>query len=131
VRDIWLFALFLAGACDPARGARFQVTPDPRTPAADSVLRAEAGRIAHVFAQKYELKSLPSDDACPWGRYFSGDSAGGRSFGLNFCVVPAHGAVQFQIVEAITATWGPKGDALRRELRDTLVDHFNRRFAER
>ncbi len=51
----------------------------------------------------------------------------GHPVGLALCVVLAQpGKPELHLREAVTSRWGPKGDSLRRELRDSLVKHFGR-----
>ena len=118
-----ILSLALIAACDPGRGVIFQVSPLP-SPTADSARLAQSLEIARVFAEKYQMQTKPSDDECRFGRYFAQDSIRGRKIGLNFCVRPRGRVVEFRIVEIITSRWGPKGNALRSELLDTLRTRF-------
>lgn len=111
-------------ACDPAQLARFEISPVHASPAADSLLLVQARQIARDFAERYQMHTWPGDDECPLGRYFARDSVRGREVELNFCVRPQEGATEFRLVEAVTPRWGPKGNALRAELLDTLRTRF-------
>jgi len=121
---ILLGALILAAACDPARVARFEISPASPSRQPDSSLIAQAREIADRFATQDEMTKLPLDDLCTTARYFTGDSVGARPVGLIFCLLPTEHGIEFQISEAITSSWGPKGNALRSELLDTLISRF-------
>jgi hypothetical protein len=124
MRIVWLSIVVPVIACDPARIARFEISPVGARSQADSALMTEALRIAHTVAQRYQMTPVRPDDECPSGRFFAQDSVRGRPVGLNFCVRPVETGVEFKVVELITASWGPKGDALRAALADTLRAHF-------
>ena len=123
MRSFLLCALALTGACDPARIARFEIVPLAGAKA-DSVLAVEALQIAQTLARRYQMQPVRAYDDCPNGGYFLQDSIDGRSLGLNFCVRPSRMGMEFRVVEVITSRWGPKGDALRLALGDTLRIHF-------
>jgi len=123
VRIACLLGGVLIAACDPARVARFEISPRA-VPAADSAVLAQSRQIVEAFATRYQLQLVRTDSDCPMGRYFAPDSIYGRQVGLNLCVRPAKGVTVFDLSEFITSRWGPKGAALRRELRDTLLSRF-------
>jgi len=123
VRSFLICGIALIVACDPARTVRFEIVPVAGV-TADSALAIEALQIAQTLAQRYQMRPVRAYDACPSGGYFVQDSIGGRRLGLNFCVRPSSVGVEFRVVEIITSRWGPKGDALRLALRDTLRTHF-------
>src|SRR6266513_2071997 len=122
MRRLSIGAVLVIGACDPARVARFEIAPQKQ--AADSTLPREAVAIAEKFAERYRMRALPVDELCRIARYSSGDSVRGREVGLTLCLLHNGAGIEFRVIEAITSSWGPVGNALKAELADTLAGRF-------
>jgi hypothetical protein len=111
-------------ACDPAVGVTYRVSMQPAE--ADSIIPLSVA-IADVLAQRHALGPRAPWEGCTLADYFF-DFEGAHW--VHFCVTRAGNAVEFGLSEAITRSWGPKGDSLRRELRDTLTMQFGPRVNE-
>ena len=111
-------------ACDPSVITRLTVLPPSPYRGAD--VDSLAVTIARELSAAHGLHPSSGDATCTGGLYEAVDFSG-HPVGLALCVVLARPAKpELQVQEAITSRWGPKGDSLRRELRDSLVTHFGR-----
>ena len=121
-----LFVVVLLGsqaACDPAVAASYRVSMQPDE--ADSIGPLSVA-IADALAQRHGI-GPQTDKRCSLADYFI--DFGGTHW-LDFCVTRDGNAVEFQLFEFRTTSWGAKADSLRHELRDTLEIQFGPRFSE-
>ena len=114
--------LGLQAACDPAVSMTYRVAMQPVE--ADSIEPLSVA-IADVLAQRHAI-APDNDNRCSLANYFVDL---GPTHWLDFCVTREGNVVEFQLFEFRTEHWGPKGDSLRLELRDTLEIQFGSRFS--
>ena len=126
MRPVLAFLIALQLACDPGVSVTYRVSMTPAE--ADSISQLSVA-ISDAVAQRHAMEARGRDDSCSLAYYYK--RLGGGGDWLDFCVRRGGNAVEFSVDEFRTWSWGPRGDALRHDLRDTLAAQFGARVSER
>jgi len=122
-----LFVIAVATSCDPGVSAEFRVNTTGH--ARDNVtVRAIA--TSQRLASRYGLLVFrPATDYCQLLSATGSDRVRGQSVMLRLCIGRVDSTqIRITLGEAITMEWGPRGDSLRGELRDSLSHLFGSAF---
>ena len=117
--------LALLAACDRGVTVTYRVSMAPTE--ADSISQLSLA-ISDAVAQRHGMETQGEPDRCSLASYYRQVGSGGDW--LDFCVDREAAAVRFHIEAWRTGEWGSPGDALRLDVRDTLVTQFGARVTE-
>ena len=113
-------------ACDQGVSVTYRVSMAP--PEADSISQLSVA-ISGAVAQRHAMEARGTRDGCSLATYYR--QVGGGGDWLDFCVArEASAAVKLHIEAWRTGEWGSQGDALRLDVRDTLLAQFGARVTE-
>ena len=121
---VLLMALLVG--CDRGVSVTYRVSMTPAE--ADSISQLSVA-ISGAVAQRHAMDAQGTTDGCSLGSYYR--QVGGGGDWLDFCVArEASAAVKFHIEAWRSGEWGSQGDALRVDVRDTLLTQFGARVTE-
>ena len=126
VRLLLLILVAFQLACDAGVSVTYRVSMAP--PEADSISQLSVV-MSDAVAQQHAMAARGATGDCSLASYYR--QVGGGGDWLDFCVArEASAAVKFHIEAWRTGAWGSEGDALRLDLRDTLLTQFGARVTE-
>ena len=126
MRHLLLLFIALQVACDRGVSVTYRVSMAPAE--ADSISQLSVV-ISDAVAQQHAMAAQGATGDCSLASYYR--QVGGGGDWLDFCVArEASAAVKFHIEAWRTGAWGSQGDALRLDLRDTLLTKFGARVTE-
>jgi hypothetical protein len=125
MRLLAVLLLALLAACD--RGVTVTYRVSMASAEADSISQLSVA-ISGAVAHRHAMEAQGTPDGCSLASYYR--QVGGGGDWLDFCVAREAAAVKFHIEAWRTGEWGSPGDALRLDVRDTLLTQFGARVTE-
>ena len=125
MRLLLVLLIAFVAACD--RGVMVTYRVSMTTAEADSIIQLGVA-ISRTVAQRHAMRSQGTQDGCSLASYYRQVGNGGDW--LDFCVAREAASVKFHIEAWRTGEWGSPGDALRVDVRDTLLTQFGQRVTE-